>query len=759
MLHPSFPSVADLRHWQQAADYSAVRAAAEAHPDLSADPAAALVIELAHWLQTPSERELCAARLRELLSQEPAPGELAHWADQALAYLLLGELERAYAILTEVVADPAAGAVPISRLAATALARDDLEAAEHYYREALALEPDRLQWQTNLGGVLLRQQRLDEALACYEQALRTDPDSTLAREMRAHTLTELQRTDALVDEAEARFQAEPGVLERRLELAQALLLHGEPERALRLVHQVAIPAAEGADGAHPDSASPRAEQCLIWSRLAQVHAAYQQHRLAAEAHCQARHYCTDVDEHHRALEALHRGEAGQLEQAWDLVAEVLSVQPHSSLGRSAQASLMVHGGDLEPAAALLEQALAETPNDLRLVQQLAQIQLWLGRLDAARQHYETIAEHDPLGLAQLISAQQFPDDPKAVELLTRLAERPNLPPSARAQAQFALASLLERRGEHAAAFARLDAANALVRRQMRRYDPDGFSTLVDDVIRAFDSAEAAAPAAMPDSGPTPIFVVGLPRSGTTLVEQILASHPQVAGAGELGELPRLARLLPRLCNGAQYPKDVPALSPAQCKALGQRYLQATKALAGDARYLVDKLPHNFVHIGFIRRILPQARILHLERDPRDIALSSYQQDFKMKNTGMGYAFDLNHLARQINDHHRLMQHWRRLLPGQFCEVSYAALVSDPQTQIRTLLEHLDLPWDPAVLAHSQTQRPVRTASVTQVRSGIYTHAVGRWQAYTEALQPLTDALRPELLAHWSPAAPSGAEPR
>jgi tetratricopeptide (TPR) repeat protein len=741
------PSIDDLRRWQQAADYAAVRAAGQTHPSLANEPAAALVIELARWLQSPSEREQCAPRLRELLSDEPAPGELAHWADQGLAYLLLGDLERAHAILTEVVADPEAGAVPMSRMAATALARDDLEGAEHYYREALALEPDRVQWQTNLGGVLLRQQRLEEALACYEQALRSDPGSTLAREMRAHTLSELRRTDELVDEAEARFQAEPAVLERRLELAQALLLHGEPQRALRLVHQVAIPASEDAA---PSSAEEQAEQCLLWSRLAQVHGLYQQHRLAAEAHFQARQYCTDPDEHHRAHEALHRGEAGQLEQAWDLVAEVLSAQPRSNLGRLAQASLMVHNGELEAAAALLEQALAETPNDLRLVEQLAQIQLWLGRLEEARRHYELIAEQNPLGLAHLISAQQFPDDPRAIELLTRLAERPNLAPTTRAQAQFALASLLERRGEHAAAFARLDAANALVRRQMLRYDPDAFSGLVDDLIRAFDRVETAVPVDGVAT-PTPIFVVGLPRSGTTLVEQILASHPQVAGGGELGELPRLARMLPRLCDGAHYPKDVPTLTPAQCQALGDRYLQAIRPLAGDALYLVDKLPHNFVHIGFIRRILPQARILHLERDPRDIALSSYQQDFKLKNAGMGYAFDLEHLARQINDHHRLMQHWYRVLPGQVYEVAYAALVSDPQTRIRALLDHLELPWDPAVLAHAQTERPVRTASVTQVRSGIYTHAVGRWQPYAQALKPLTDALSPELLARWSPA--------
>jgi hypothetical protein len=229
----------------------------------------------------------------------------------------------------------------------------------------------------------------------------------------------------------------------------------------------------------------------------------------------------------------------------------------------------------------------------------------------------------------------------------------------------------------------------------------------------------------------PIFVLGMPRSGTTLVEQILASHPQIHGGGELPVLRQVA-------DGAgHYPESVPGLTGDAITAMGRQYLARIAPLSGRPR-LVDKMPANFLYVGLIRLILPNARIIHCRRHAADTCLSNYTKLFASEQL---FSYDLGELGSFYRAYDELMAHWRATLPAaRLIEVSYEDVVDDLAGQARRLVEWLDLPWDDACLRFHETQRVIRTASLSQVRQPIYTGSKGRWRRYSAYLAPLLTEL-------------------
>jgi hypothetical protein len=230
----------------------------------------------------------------------------------------------------------------------------------------------------------------------------------------------------------------------------------------------------------------------------------------------------------------------------------------------------------------------------------------------------------------------------------------------------------------------------------------------------------------------PIFVLGMPRSGTTLIEQIIASHPAVQGAGELPFLQTLVNGLP------DYPAGVPSLSKADMTALGQAYLDKLAPLAHGKPHVIDKMPANFLHAGMIALMLPGAKIVHCRRDPVDTCLSCYTKMFSAEQL---FAYDLIELGQFHRDYQTLMAHWRKVLPAdRFIEVDYEAVVADVEGEARRLIEFIGLPWDEACVRFYQNQRVVKTASLNQVRQPIYTSSMGRWKPYAAHLKPLLDVL-------------------
>jgi hypothetical protein len=236
---------------------------------------------------------------------------------------------------------------------------------------------------------------------------------------------------------------------------------------------------------------------------------------------------------------------------------------------------------------------------------------------------------------------------------------------------------------------------------------------------------------------TPIFILGMPRSGTSLVEQILASHPDVFGAGELNDLSVLTQNISSAESPSNFPAGIIDLDSGALDDLGKRYVERIRKHSVTSKYISDKMPQNFLYIGLIRVILPNAKIINCTRDPMDNCLSLFKNYF---NTAQYYSYDLTELGQYYNLYLNLMQHWRDTLAGFVYDLSYEQLVTDQENQSRQLLDYCHLPWDDACLDFHKTRRIVKTASNAQVRRPIYKDSVQLWKRYEKQLEPLRVAI-------------------
>ena len=311
------------------------------------------------------------------------------------------------------------------------------------------------------------------------------------------------------------------------------------------------------------------------------------------------------------------------------------------------------------------------------------------------------------------------------ELLVRLMERGRLNDDQKVKLRFVLAGSAERLGNLTRAFDDYRRGNALRKHALARaghvFDAARHAALIDRTMTMSPSEILAQPLAPAEPGP--VFVVGLPRAGTTLVERIVAAHPDAHGIGERDDIALLAK---RYAAGED------------ASALAGDYIAALRARAPGKRLIVDKTPFNFLHLGVIARLLPGARIIHIRRDLRDVGLSCFTQNFVQPHA---WACDLANIGDYASQYVRLMDHWREALPSIMIEVEYEALVSDPETQSRQILDFLGLAWDPTCLAFHAAKGVVRSASKWQVRRPIYASSVGRWKLFQQFLGPLFAHLR------------------
>ena len=323
-----------------------------------------------------------------------------------------------------------------------------------------------------------------------------------------------------------------------------------------------------------------------------------------------------------------------------------------------------------------------------------------------------------------------PGDPLIGRMHALLA-REGISLADRATLHFGLGKAFLDIGDSEQAFRHYSEGNRL-RRFTYSYDPAADERWMASLAEVFSPSLLATKADMGARSDLPVFVVGMPRSGTTLVEQILASHPMVHGAGEL-------KRLQTLVDGIEgFPNAARDLTATQLKALGEAYLAFVEPMAAGRRRVVDKMPSNFLHLGMIRLALPDARVIHCRRDAVDTCLSCYTKLFAGEQA---FAYDQTELGRFHCAYRALMTHWRAILPpSHFLEVDYEAVVDDVEREARRMLDYLGLAWDDTVLRFHETERPVRTASVNQVRQPIYRTSTGRWRKHAAHLQPLLAAL-------------------
>ncbi|MDD2685092.1 MAG: sulfotransferase [Gallionella sp.] len=331
------------------------------------------------------------------------------------------------------------------------------------------------------------------------------------------------------------------------------------------------------------------------------------------------------------------------------------------------------------------------------------------------------------------------DDANFIELVKieqRLSNQlPQLPDADRLFLHYALAKGYHDSGDSTPAFQHYQ-AGAQLKRKSFQYDAKVESHNVDELIRIFDEARLARLSGCGNPDPSPIFIVGMPRSGTTLTEQILASHPDVHGAGELTDLFSITQ---RNLAGVVYPGSLRLLESTTMGQWSSEYLAAIRLHHSGAKRITDKLPANFMAVGLIHLMLPNAKIIHVNRNPMDTCLSCYTNLFHQNN--VPWSYDQIELGQYYRDYHRLMAHWRRVLPASaFLDVHYEDIVQDRETQTRRMLEYCGLAWsDSCALPHEHV-RPVKTASFLQVRRPVYASSVERWRRYEQHLSPLLATL-------------------
>jgi len=360
----------------------------------------------------------------------------------------------------------------------------------------------------------------------------------------------------------------------------------------------------------------------------------------------------------------------------------------------------------------------------------------LGRLDEARQAFVRAIGIDP----NLINAYfHFADSTTFVvgdphlAMMEALAARTEPTHPDRFQLDFALAKAYADINDRRRSFERLLSGNA-AKRATISYDEKSALALFDRIIATFTPTLIAAKSGVGHPSPWPIFIIGMPRSGTTLIEQILASHPRVHGAGELSIINDVIRAMraPGSDNSA-YPEFVPSLDASALMQIGARYVAAVARLAPADQHITDKMPSNYLFTGLIHLALPNAKIIHALRDPIDTCLSCFSKPF----AGLHHTHDLAEIGRYYRRYQRLMEHWNCVLPvGRILQVRYEDVVANVEREARRIITHCGLDWDERCLAFERTQRPVRTISATQVRRPIYETAIGRWRMYEPFLGPL-----------------------
>ncbi len=433
----------------------------------------------------------------------------------------------------------------------------------------------------------------------------------------------------------------------------------------------------------------------------------------------------------RLAEVLHRSERD--EEALVAVLPLCGEKP-STVARALRGAILMRLGREEEALTDLATVADAGPEHATSSLALGHALRALGRRDEAIAAYRRALAIDPAladawwSIADLKTAAFAPGDLAAMEMLCADTA---LPPRARSQIEFALGWAREDFGDYAQAFAHYDMANAL-RRSIEPYDEAAHRSFVRHLIEMTDEAFFGARAGLGNPDPGPIFVVGMPRSGSTLVEQILASHSRVEGLSELPAITNLCRTIP------DYPAGLADLSSETQRRLGTDYLSLIRARQRtDAPHAIDKFPGNAFHIALIQLILPHARIVDVRRDPLDCCVSLFSQSFA---AGQAYSYDLANLGRHYARYEALMRHFDDVLPGRILRVSYEALVDDLEGETRRLLAYCGLDFEPATQRFFDRPGAVRTASSEQVRQPIYRRSIGRWRRFEPWLEPLQKGL-------------------
>ena len=606
-------------------------------------------------------------------------------------------------------------------------------------RRALELNPDYPGAHSNVGIALFDQGKFEEALEHHDRAIALDANFAQAHSNRGNALQRLKRFSEAEDAYRRALDLQPTFADAWNNLGTCLRELKRPQEA-EAAYRKALELAPN----NPDTLDNLALAAKDLERFDEA-ADLLRRALVVESRSDKFyvHYATVLLDQKKI-----DGAAAAVDRA-----HALNPNNHDVL--NVKGRVAFERGDLDAALACYRRALALKPDLADAYNNMGNALKELGQLPEAQKAYLEALRLDPnvTGVyANLTNSKKFAAGDVLLAAMEALTAKPDgLSKTERMQLDFALGKAYADCKNYSRSFQHLLAGNA-AKRATIAYDEQSAFALFDQIEQTFTDELIKAKTGGGDSSTMPIFVIGMPRSGTTLVEQIIASHPAVHGAGELQTLYDVVLTVRgRDGNTIPYPAFVPALDASELRQIGAAYVAAVRKLAPSSRSaaggqrldgqerVTDKMPSNYYFAGLIHLALPNAKIIHTVRDPVDTCISCFSKLFTAEQN---HTYDLGELGRYYGRYEQLMAHWRRVLPaGRMLEVRYEEVVADVEKQARRIISFCDLAWDDRCLSFHQTDRPVRTASATQVRQPIYNSAVGRWRVYEQYLGPLLDGLR------------------
>ncbi len=682
--------------------------------------------------------------------------------ESAYALHTKGRLDEAESAYRMILAEPAAAGdhpYALEGLGVLLFSQGRVDEAAEYFARRTQVPPPQALAHANLGEALRALGRRDQAAVELKRALELDPKLPQTWNSLALLAQDLGRYQDAESHSRAALSHNPRFAAAYINLANALrsqerraeavgalrsALKLEPTNGLAMCNLGQILADVG-DMAYMAEAESFCRRALaIMPRLPQAHISLGSVLRVRSRHSEAA-ACFS-----RALELSTSGSAGASFAGKDSSPAVVTraVEPSSS-DTLADA---YHGlglaqleiGRLDMARPAFEQALALDPGRAITWAALSRLQAEEGEFELSNESARRALQARPnmpeaLWRLALNLKGRLPDHEYEVLRSNALStDSPGLPVGHRAFLEFGMAAVLDARGEYALAAEHLERANRMQGQSKAElgltYDAPQHGRFITQVEAAFTPEFLEARRGWGDPDPRPIFVVGLPRSGTTLTEQIMASHPRVFGAGELDLAHRVFFAIPELVGEPEtdHFQALLKLTPETARIAAKNYLSRLDQVAPKADRVVDKMPDNFRLLGLIAFLWPQAKVVVCHRDLRDIALSCWQTGFERNP----WTNNWEHIAGRFSDYRRMMTYWRKTRPIHYLDLSYESLVADIEPQSRRLLDFVGLDWDPACLDFHQTKRVVRTASLVQVREQVHTRSVGRWKRYEHAIEPL-----------------------
>lgn len=603
--------------------------------------------------------------------------------------------------------------------------RGNFERAERIYLQVMGLAPDYPEVMVDLGKLYLERDDPQRSVDYLRRALDLKPQLKAASNLLEQALATLNRDDEAAQLQQRNQQRR--ALRDEVVAAGKLLRAGDGAGAEKICQQIL----------QQDPHNFAARELLI-NRAVETNRAQWGEQIA-------RSMIAEMPENARWWLSLAHTQSRQdkLEEAEQSAKRALEIDTQSVEGWMVLGGIYAKDNRFDESLDQYQKVLSHKPDHVRAMSQQATLLKTLGKQDQAIATYQKCLAIDPnFGEAAWslsnLKTYRFSDDEVAA-YQAALADG-ELSADDIVHFNYALGKAWEHRKDWDQAFAAYQAANT-VKKGLVAWDADRFSAMVDDIIAVFSNEFLARFANAGVADPAPIFILGLPRSGSTLQEQILASHSQVEGTRELPYMPWLAHGLhrpPQRLASKGYPLGVCELQGEHFNLLGQRYLQqASRHREQHAPHFIDKLPNNFLYVGLILLAMPQAKIINTRRDPMDNCFGCFKQ---LWAEGQHFTYDLTDLGRYYRDYHRLMAHWHKVFPNRIHDVQYEAVVDDLEHNVRSLLDYCQLPFEPACIEFHKTERAVNTASSEQVRQPIYRSAVAYWQHFESHLQPLKTAL-------------------